>query len=178
MKLLSKLSVITLSVITSVFLGASEGTMHKASYENLEDPDLNSKLVNLKFKIIEQKAGPEEAAEMFKQVFSGPIEGSVKIKKLWFADGNTSMVITDSPIPMKIMFKGQFLMDDPKLVDKVDKAIKFKVSNVDFAEEPVLATLRSPLTDSNYWIYLTFSNYGKSSDGDYVDNIKSGTFPY
>jgi hypothetical protein len=178
MKLISKLSVVTLSVITSVLLGAAEGQMPKASYENLSDPDLNSKLVALKFKINEQKAGPDEATEMFKKVFSGAMEGSVKINKLWFADGNTSMVVTDSPIPMRIFFKGQFLMDNQKLMDEVDKTIKFKVSNVDFGEEPILSTIRSPLTDSKYWIYLTFSNYGKVNDGDFVDNIKPGTIPY
>jgi hypothetical protein len=180
MKLISKLSIVAFSIFTSVLIGAAEGpgAHHKASFENLEDPDLNRKLVKLKFDIDQQKAGIQEATDMFKKVFPGPVEGSAKLGRVWFADGNSSLVITDSPIPMRIFFKGYFLMDNQQITDKVDKAIKFKISNVEFAEEPILNTLRLPFTDSPYWIYLTFTNYGKGADGDYVDNLKPDSLDY
>lgn len=175
MKLLSKISVLALSVTASVILGASGGYHYEhRTHENLEDPVLNSKLVELKHKIETQKAGPTEASDLFTKTFPGVIEGSAKVGKVWFEDGNTSLVITDSPIPMKLFFKGQFLMDSKVLQDKVGKTIKFKISDYTLAEEPILETLRKPMTDSHYWIHATFSNYGKAKDTDFIDSIKSG----
>lgn len=179
MKFIAKLSLLTIAVCTSVILGASGGGSHRAvNYENLEDSALNNKLKDLDHNIRMQKAGPLEAAEMFKNAFPGPIEGSAKVKIIWFEDGNTSLVITESPIPMKIFFKGQFLMDSEQLKNKVGNVIKFRVSNVELAEEPILETLRLPLTNSPYWIYATFSSYGKGNDADNIDNLKPGTIPY
>lgn len=180
MKIVAKLSLVALTAFASVALSASGGGYHyeKKSFENVEDSNLNSKLVDLKYKISEQKAGPQEASDMFKKVFPEAIEGSAKVGKIWFADGDTSLVITDSPIPMRILFKGQYLMDNQILMDKVGKVIKFKISDVSLAEEPILETLRIPMTDSPYWIYATFSNYGKGNAADSVDNLKPGTIPY
>lgn len=180
MKIIAKLSLVALTAFSAVALGASGGAYHHEVrvFENTEDSNLNSKLVDLKHKIQEQKAGPQEALDMFKKVFPGPIEGSAKVSKIWFADGNTSLVVTDSPIPMRLLFKGQFLMDNKTLEDKVGKVVKFKISDVDLVEEPILETLRIPMTDSPYWIYATFSSYGKGNDADSIDNLKPGTIPY
>lgn len=178
MKLSSKISMLALSVVASVVLGASGYHYEERDYENLEDPNLQKKLIEVKHKIDTQKAGPTEAGEIFSKAFPSVIEGSAKVGKIWFEDGNTSLVITDSPIPMKIMFKGQFLMDNPSLQEKVGKVIKFKLSNISVVEEPILKTLRHPMTDSEFWIYATFSNYAKGKDGDFVDALKPGSIPY
>ncbi len=179
MKLSSKISMLCLSVAASVVLGASSGYHYEEKvYENKEDSNLQSKLVDIKYKIEMQKAGPTEAQEIFSKSFPSSIEGTAKVKKIWFADGDTSLVITDSPIPMKILFKGQFLMDNPMLTDKVGKTIKFKLSNLSIVEEPILKRLRKPMTDSEFWIYATFSNYTKGNESDFVDTLKPGTIPY
>lgn len=179
MKLLSKISMVTLSVAASVILGASGGYHYEhKSFENLEDANLNGKLVEIKHKIDMQKAGPTEASELFSKVFASSIEGSAKVSKVWFADGDTSLVITDSPIPMRLLFKGQFLMDNPTLQEKVGKVVKFKLSNISLVEEPILETLRKPMTDSRFWIHATFSNYGKGNEADFIDSLKPGTIPY
>ncbi|MFN8577736.1 MAG: hypothetical protein U0354_12840 [Candidatus Sericytochromatia bacterium] len=179
MKLLSKISLLTLSACASVILGASGGYHYEhKSFENLEDSALNGKLVDIKYKIEMQKAGPTEAGEIFSKVFPSTIEGSAKVARVWFADGDTSLVITDSPIPMRLLFKGQFLMDNKTLQEKVGKTVKFKLSNYTLVEEPILETLRHPFTDSPFWIHATFSNYGKGNDGDFIDSLKPGTIPY
>lgn len=180
MKLFSKLSIIALALSGSVLISASGGgpKHYNASYENKEDLELNRKLLNVKYKILEQKSELEEATNLFKAEISTPIEGTAKVHKLGFEDGNTYMFIKESPIPIKILFKGQYLLDNKQLIDKVGKVIKFKVSNVDFVPEPINKTLRIPLTDSPYWIHLTFSNYGKGTDGDFVDNLKPNSIPY
>jgi hypothetical protein len=180
MKFFSKISTVTTILAASFVIGASGGGSkhHKQSFENLEDPNLNGKFIELKHKMQEQKAGITEATDLFKKVIPSALEGSGKVKRLLFEDGNTSVVITDSPLPIKILFKGQFLLDNQMLMDKVGKAIKFKVSNVELVEEPIANTLRVPFTDSKFWIHATFSNYGKVSDGDFIDSIKSGTIPY
>jgi hypothetical protein len=179
MKITSKFSSIALAIFTAVMIGAAEGELIKPeSHENVVDAALNGKLKDLAHNIKMQQAGPNEAADMFKAAFPGPMEGSAKVKKIWFEDGNTSLVITDSPIPIKIFLKGQFLMDNDQLTAKVGNVIKFKVSSLELAEEPVLETLRVPYTDSPYWIYATFSSYGKGNDADNIDNLKPGTIPY
>jgi hypothetical protein len=179
MKLLSKISILALSVTASVILGASGGYHYEHKHhENVEDAALNGKLVELKHKIEMQKAGPTEAGELFSKSFPSVIEGTAKVSRIWFADGDTSVVITDSPIPMRLLFKGQFLMDNQMLKDKVGKVIKFKVSNFSLVEEPILETLRHPFTDSPFWIHATFSNYGKGNEGDFIDSIKPSTIPY
>lgn len=180
MKFFSKISTVATILAASFVIGASGGGVkhHKKSFENLEDSNLNIKFLDLKHKMQEQKAGIQEATDLFKKVIPGALEGSAKVHKLWFEEGNTALVITDSPIPIKIFFKGQFLLDNKIVEGTVGKAIKFKVSNIELVEEPILETLRIPFTDSKYWIHATFSNNGKVSDGDFVDNIKSGTIPY
>lgn len=175
MKLLSKISILALSVTASVILSASGGYHYeRKNHENLEDAVLNNKLVEVKHKINTQKAGPTEAGELFAKVFPGPIEGSAKVNKVWFEDGDTSLVITDSPIPMKLIFKNQFLMDSKALQEKIGKTVKFKITDYALVEEPILETLRKPVTDSPYWIHATFSNSGKVKDADFIDSIKSG----
>jgi hypothetical protein len=179
MKLIQKLALVALAIGTSVMIGASEGGPHKAETKiNLEDSALNNKLLDLEHNIVMQKAGPQEASDMFKSQFPGPLEGSAKVARIWFEDGNTSLVITDSPIPIKIFFKGQFLMDNDQLKEKVGKPIKFKLADAELAEEPVLETLRNPITSSEYWIYATFSSYGKGNEANSIDNLKPGTIPY
>lgn len=179
MRLFKKVAIVSLAVLTSFAISASGGMKHNdSSYENKADAALNAKLVELKHKIKEQRAGIQEATDLFKKVIPSALEGSANVKRVWFEQGSTSLVITDSPIPIKIFFKGQFLMENPMLTDKVGKDIKFKLSNVELAEEPILHTLRIPMTDSPYWIYATFSNYGKASEGDFVDNLKNGSIPY
>lgn len=181
MKLNKKISVILLSVVSCVILGASGNGKHKEHMvprENVLDSNLNVKMVELKHKFKEQKAGITEATEMFKKVFNGALVGSATVENIWFANGNTSVVILDSPIPIRILFKGQFLVDNQMLQDKVGKSIKFKVSDLELVEEPIIETLRLPFTDSKFWIHATFSNYGKVKDGDFIDNIKTNTIPY
>jgi hypothetical protein len=180
MKLFSKLSIILFALSGSILLSASGGghKHYNVSYENKEDLELNRKLLNIKHKILEQKAELEEATNIFKSEMNFPFEGTAKIHKLGFEDGSTFIFIKESPIPIKILFKGQYLLDNKQLIDKVGKVIKFRVSNVDFVPEPINKTLRIPLTDSPYWIHLTFSNYGKGTDGDFVDNLKPNSIPY
>jgi len=181
MKIFSKLSTVVVALGASILIGASGGGghgHHKANYENKEDLELNRKLLNVKHKILEQKAELEEATNIFKSEISSPFEGTAKIHKIYFEDGNTYIFIKESPIPIKILFKGQYLLDNQQLKDKVGKVVKFKVSNVDFVPEPINKTLRIPLTDSPYWIHLTFSNYGKGTNGDFVDNLKPDSIPY
>ncbi|MBC7472824.1 MAG: hypothetical protein H7263_00925 [Candidatus Sericytochromatia bacterium] len=180
MKLVSKLSLIAVTLFASVSLAGAGGVYdyETKNYENLEDSALNSKLVDLKQKISEQKAGPQEASDMFKKVFPTILEGSAKVNKLWFAEDSTSIVISDSPIPIRILFKGQFLMDNKILEDKIGKTIKFKISDVSIVEEPILETLRIPFTSSPYWIHAVFSSYGTGNATDMVDNLKPGTIPY
>lgn len=181
MKLNKKISIILLSAITCVVLGAAGNDKHRDHFvpkENVVDSNLNGKMLDLKHKFKDQKAGITEATEMFKKVFNGSLEGSASVENLWFANGNTSIVILDSPIPIRIFFKGQFLVDNQILQDKVGKQIKFKVSDIELVEEPILDKLRLPLTDSKFWIHATFSNYGKVKDGDFIDSIKGNTIPY
>ncbi|GIW23209.1 MAG: hypothetical protein KatS3mg068_2216 [Candidatus Sericytochromatia bacterium] len=180
MKILSKLSNITLLLGASIIIsGSGSGHRHhNVSYENKEDLELNRKLLNIKHKILEQKAELEEATNIFKSEINIPFEGTAKVHKLYFEDGNTYLFIKESPIPIKILFKGQYLLDNKLLTDKVGKVIKFRISNVDFIPEPINKTLRIPLTDSPYWIHLTFSNYGKGTNGDFVDNLKPDSIPY
>ncbi|MEK7432143.1 MAG: hypothetical protein AABZ74_03335 [Cyanobacteriota bacterium] len=181
MKLIKKVGVVFLSTITLLSLGAGgnqklQGKL--APRENTIDSNLNSKMNDLKYKMKEQKAGITEATEMFKAVFPNKLEGSAKVEKLWFEQGFSSIVILDSPLPIKIIFKGQYLKDNKILLEKVGKEIKFKITDVSLVEEPVLNTLRLPLADTKFWIHATFSDYGKVKDGDYIDNIKANTIPY
>lgn len=179
MRLSTKISVLALSIAASVVLGGSGGYHYeKKSYENREDSNLQNKFIDIKSKIDTQKAGPTEAGEIFSKAFPTTIEGTAKVAKLWFENGETSIVITDSPIPIKLIFKGQYLLDNQTLKDKVGKVIKFKVSNFSVVEEPILETLRKPITDSPYWIHATFSNYARGSQDDFIDNLKPGTIPY
>lgn len=180
MKIFKKLTIVTFALLTSFVLVGSDELMNDKtqSYENIEDSNLNTRLVNLKFNIQQQRAGILEATDMFKKVFPDVIEGKALVKNLHFEQGDTSLVVTDSPIPLKILFRGQFLLDNPQLSEKAGKVIKFRISTADLVEEPILAPLRKPLTDSSYWLHLTFSNYGKGAAGDYVDNLKPDTIKY
>ncbi|MFN8673129.1 MAG: hypothetical protein U0457_13750 [Candidatus Sericytochromatia bacterium] len=184
MKLGKKLGIVAFSLLSLSILGAGGlGSNHKLKEkfvprENIVDSNLNGKMNELKHKMKEQKAGINEATELFKKVFPATLEGTAKVETLNFEEGSTAIVILDNPIPIKILFKGQFLLDNKTLAEKIGKEIKFKLSDVQLVEEPVLETLRIPFTDSKFWIYANFSNYGKIKDGDFVDTIKSGTIPY
>lgn len=172
MKLFSKLSKLTFTLFASFAL---TGSAQKMVYENSEDINLNNKLLDLKLGIEQQKADLPGATDMFRKVFPDVIEGQARVKTVYFEDGNTSLVVTESPIPLKILFRGQFLLDNKVISEKTGKVIKFRISTADVVPEPILLQLRRPLTDSPYWLHLTFSNYGEGTEGDYVDNLKPDT---
>jgi len=160
-----------LLIFISVFLFSCISA--KTSYDNNL---LYEKLSSLRKEIESKNLDLEEANKVFSNQFKNNLEGSGKINKIIFENASTEILITESPLPIKILFKGQFLLK--QLENKEAKVIKFKVSKCEIAKEPILKTLRLPMTDSEYWIYLTFTDYGNGSKDDYVGDIKVGKFKY